>query len=111
MINLDDKKIKEKLPQIKKLLNNKDVDLFIVPSAFLRELVLKGEHPLIQGIPDGYKSIILQGLGIAIEKSLVTKWIEGKLDAKNSFVLENSDIRVVQDQDIKLWDPKDKKIN
>jgi hypothetical protein len=97
---------KENLSKFKNILLNDKVELFIVPSILLKEIILKGEDPLILGLPDKIKSIILEGHGIAIEKSMIIKWLEGKLDTKNSFILDNSEIRVIEDQSIKLYDPK-----
>jgi hypothetical protein len=102
-------KIQKKIPQIKRILSNKEIDVYFVPSQSLQELILKNEHPMIKNIPEVLKKIFLEGNGIAIEKKMVFDWIEGKLDAKNSFMLQNGDIRVINNNDTKVWDPKIKK--
>lgn len=91
------KKVKDKLPELKKILWDKDASIFFIPSAKLREIVLKGVEPKIQGLPDAMKSLILEGKGLAIQKRLVYELLAGTLDKKNEFILSHGEIRVVQD--------------
>jgi len=90
-------KVKDKLPELKRLIWNKDTDFFFVPSAKLKEAVLRGTDPKVQGMPDGMKLLILEGQGIAIQKRLVYELLVGTLDEKNEFILSNGEIRVIQD--------------
>jgi len=96
--NIDPKSrhIQENLPKIKKVIFDKKVSIFFVASTELKNLIAKGEHPMVKELPDVFKSILLVGDGLAIQKKMVWDWINGKLDAKNSFVLSNGEIRVLQ---------------
>ena len=110
MIDIQDpvirKKFQDNIVRIKGLLSKEGVNIFFVPSPTLQELILKDEHPLVKTMNSELKKIFLNGDGVAIEKQLVYDLINGKLDEKNSFVLLNGDIRVIENQDVKLWDSK-----
>lgn len=88
--------VRKDLPKIKKILFDSNVSFFFVPSKRLKELVSKGEHPVIKKIPDGFKALIMSGQPHAIQKRMVYDFLAGKLDSDNSFVLRNGDIRVLE---------------
>lgn len=94
---IDQEKIRNRLPEIKKILFDEKVTVYFFPSANLRQMVAKGEHPLLKEMPDVFKSMILEGKGILIQKIMVYNWLRGKLDNKNAFVLSNGELRVVND--------------
>jgi hypothetical protein len=88
-------KIKENIEKIKNILNRKDVHIYFVPSSSLKELVSKGEHPFVKGIPNNRKAEILSGGGVLIQKRMLYRWLNDELDDKNSWILSNGDIRVI----------------
>jgi len=99
-IPLENEKLREnvkgKLTELHRVLWDKNISLFFIPSAKLKEVVLRGIDPKIQGLPDGMKTLILEGKGVAIQKRLVYELLSGTLDEKNSFILNNGEIRVTQ---------------
>ena len=100
-IPLENEKLREvvkgKFPELHRVLWDKNISLFFIPSAKLKETVLRGIDPKIQGMPDGMKTLILEGKGMAIQKRLVYELLIGTLDEKNSFILNNGEVRVLQD--------------
>lgn len=94
MFSPTDPQVKNNLPKIKQIIMNSEVEMFVVPTPYLKNLVLKNEHPFVVDLPDNAKAAIMTEYGIVIEKSLVLKWLEGQLDEKNAFILNNSEIRV-----------------
>jgi len=95
MLSPSDPTIQQNLPKIKALIMKDNVRLYFIPSPFLRNLITKGEHPLLQQMPKARKMEILSGEGIFIQKLMVWKWLSNTLDKKNSFILSNGEIRVV----------------
>lgn len=73
--------------------NDPTVEFFIVATDNLRNFIIKG-HPVASQLPKIWAQTFLEGKGIRIEKSMVKFWIEGKLDKRNTFVLNNCEIRV-----------------
>jgi hypothetical protein len=79
----------------KELIDNKNVYLYFLPSPYLKSLIAKGEDPIVRNMPDCRKADLLSEHGIMIQKKMVSKWLDGTLDDRNSFILSNGDIRVV----------------
>jgi len=75
--------------------SSKKVAFYFIPSTKLREIVAKGEEPLIKGMPNGIKEMILSGAAHCLQKRMVYELLTGKLDKKNSFILNNGEIRVM----------------
>jgi len=95
MISPSDPKIKNNLPKIKEIIMKNNIILYFVPSPHLKELVSKGEHILLQGMAKNRKIEILSGKPQMIQKRMVWEWLNNTLDEKNSFVLANGEVRVV----------------
>ena len=95
--SIDQDKIRKRLPEIRKILFDDNVEIFFIPSTNLRNLVAKGQHPLLVGMPDAFKAIILEGKGMLMQKLMVYKWLTGSLDEKNAFVLSNGELRILND--------------
>ncbi len=82
-------------------LANRDVAFFFKPSAKLCEMISKNEHPLIKTLPAAYKTMFLEdGLtgkqsAPLIQSEMVVQYLEGTLDAANKFILDNGEIRTV----------------
>jgi len=88
--------------KIKRLLRRDDLTVFLAGTpAFINMLILD-THPIAKQIPKGFKDVLIKGDGIKIQKRMVEEWIDGTLDERNSFVLANCDIRVVEEPKIKL---------
>lgn len=87
--------VRKKMPQIKQLIMNTEVKLYFLPSSELKEQVAKNEHPYVKDMPASRKADILSGQGIMVQKKLVLDWLEGNLNDKNCWVLEQGDIRVI----------------
>ena len=98
---LPQKELQQKLPLItgeaRAIFNKANVQVFFIASNWLRSVILHGEHPLVNGIPNELKALLIEGKGIALEKKMVLDWMDGKLDTKNAFILENGDIRIQGD--------------
>ena len=90
-----DPDIKKKIPKIKEALSKEGVQIFFVPSNKLRDLIAKGEDPMVTGIPIEFQEIFLRGDGIRIGKKMVLDWLSGDLNEKDSFALSNGDIRIL----------------
>lgn len=94
--NLDEK-IKKNIGKIKTALLANGVSAYFAPSAFLKDLVMKNEHPVIKKMPEKIKSVILAGDPFYIQNRMVWNFIIGELDQDNSFILKNGDIRIVNE--------------
>jgi hypothetical protein len=95
MFSPNDSRIKENLPKIKKVLLNKDISIYFVPSEKLKKELISGNNPLLQGIPKTFVTILLDDKGLVIQKQMLFKWLEGKLDQKNSYILSNGEVKIV----------------
>ncbi len=94
-------------------LANRDVVFFFKPSAKLCEMIEKNEHPLIKKLPAAYKAMFLEdGLtgkrsAPLIQSEMVVQYLEGTLNAENKFILDNGEIRTIDNSlkvDIKKGD-------
>jgi len=98
MLSPLDPRIKNNLPKIKEVIMKDNVILYFIPSPHLKELISRGQHALIQGIANNRKIELLSGLPQKIQKRMVWKWLNNTLDEKNSFILTNGEIRVVDNK-------------
>ena len=85
------------MEKAKELLRNKDVILVFIPSAKLRELIAKGEHPIASALGPNIKNIYLEGDGVVIQKRLVWEYIHGKLDSRHTWIFQNGEIKIADD--------------
>lgn len=85
------------LPKIKEILKNDAVDVYVLPTPRLRELISKNEHPIVKKLGPKTKAVFLDGNGLLIQKLMIWKWINGNLDENHAFILANSEIRVLED--------------
>lgn len=92
---------KEDANELRAKLANRDVVFFFRPSAKLCEMIAKNEHPLIKTLPDAYKAMFLEdgltsnGSAPLVQSEMVVQYLEGTLDAANKFILDNGEIRTV----------------
>lgn len=84
------------------LLEEDDTEIYYQASPDLRDLIIADEHPMVKQIPQSFKEILIQGLGLKIQKRMMIDWIDKKLDERNSFMLANGEIKLVRYKDTKL---------
>ena len=69
-------------------------DFMFIPSVKLMETVARGEHPYVQSLPHVFSYTLLRKLPIKIKNDMVVKYCLGTLDNKNTWILEQGDIKV-----------------
>lgn len=84
----------EQIASIRARIYRDKAKFYIVPTVYLKEAVAQGTHPILAAMPDNRKVEILSGCGIPVETEMIMDYIEGKLDARNVFILNNSEIFV-----------------
>ena len=89
-------KLKNKLPEIKRILFNPKLTIFFIPSVYLRGLLLKGEHEIVSKLGKGMLELLLSGKPFAIQKRIVYELLTGILDADHTFIFSNGEIRVLE---------------
>ncbi|MAH42652.1 hypothetical protein CL614_02905 [archaeon] len=92
----------DKIKKIKNAINNEDVEFYFLPNTRLKDLIMQNSHPIIQELPQNMKLTFLEGKGISIANDMVLKFIEGNLDKKNKLILDNGEIRVINNSDLKI---------
>lgn len=99
-----DEATKRDLAKVRKILDqkNKDVTIYYTASPDLVSLLIQDSHPIVKQIPKGFKEVLIKGEGLLIKKQMMLDWIDGKLDDNNAFVLNNGEVRLVQDKNVKL---------
>ena len=104
MIKLDpkDPNVIKNRAKIKALINRKDLTIFIAGTPEFINMLILDTHPIAKQIPKKFKDVLIQGNGIRIQKKMVSDWIDGTLDVRNAFVLQNCDIRVSEEPKIKI---------
>lgn len=98
LFDIKSKLFQENIPKIKEILYKKDIEIVCFPTSKLKEMIAKNEHPIVKELGATIKKIFLEGNGFLIQKKMVVEWIEGRLDNRHSFILENSDLRIRQDK-------------
>jgi hypothetical protein len=91
------------MKNIKEIINNPKIEFALVASSKLKQLITDNDHPFIKPIPQNHKLALLQsgnGVGVAIEKSIVIKYIDTSLDVRQKFILDLCDIRAVGDWNV-----------
>jgi len=97
MFNPKSQLIKDNLPKIKEILMHSDVNIYVVPTPKLRELIFKNEHQIIKKLGIKTRNAFIDGNGLLVQKLMIWKWINDELDDDNKFILENSEIKVLGD--------------
>lgn len=98
------------LQRFRNAIRDDKATFIFVPSALLKEKLLKGDDPILNSLPKGMAEHLLsvpQGGGIATDANLVLKYLEGTLDPKNAHLLSLGEIRVCGVGDMMLK-PKSK---
>lgn len=89
--------------------SNDDVRFIFIPSPKLKELVSRGEDDVLSQLPWHIVSAILrceECKGIILDNSLVSRYIQGRADAKNRYLLSMGDIRVCNMPDLRWQSPE-----
>jgi len=92
----------DQIQQIKNSIQDDKVVFYFLPSERLKDLILQNVHPIIQDLPQDLKIIFLENKGIAITNDMALSFIDGSIDKSNKFILENGEIRVVDNNHIRL---------
>jgi hypothetical protein len=77
------------------LLNDPNVQFFLVATPHLKALITANEHPHIKQLGDTAKAELLSGNAIVLDKQDVEDFVLGKLAENGAFLFKNGDIRVV----------------
>lgn len=75
-------------------INDPKVTFFLCPTAALREAILKGEHPVVQGMTPDAKSALLEGKVLPVAKEDVLALVEGRLKPDFHWLMTTGEIRV-----------------
>lgn len=95
-----DEATKRDISKVKKiLLEEKDTEIYYQASPDLIELIISDTHPMVKQIPKAFKEVLIQGLGLKIQKRMMLDWIDKKLDDKNAFMLANGEVKLVRYKD------------
>lgn len=74
-----------------------EVEFYFLPSLRLRQLIVQGGDPIIDQLPPLARKCLLElkdGEGMALYTPTVLKFIEGTLDARNTYLFNMGEIRV-----------------
>ncbi len=94
-IDKNNPQVRKNWEKLKKMIFQENVLFYILPSSKLQQIIAKGQHPICKEMPINRKAQLLSGVGVAIQSQMLWKWINGKLDEKTSFILQNSQIKVI----------------
>jgi len=92
----------DKIQRIRNAVKDNKVEFYFIPSARLKDLILQNTHQVIQKLPQDLKVIFLQSQGVSITNDMVMDFIDGTIDNNNKFILDNGEIRVVDNNDLRL---------
>jgi hypothetical protein len=88
---------KEMMDKFKQLGIANEVEFYFVPSARLKQLIIQGGDPIIDQLPPLARKCILElqdGKGMAVYTPTILKYIDGTLDARNTYLFNMGEIRV-----------------
>lgn len=92
----------EKVRKILKEDTKGKTTIYYQASPDLIELLVQDTHPIVKQIPKQFKEVLIKGDGLLIQKRMMLDWIDAKLDDNNAFILNNGEVRLVQDKNVKL---------
>lgn len=79
------------------------VEFALVPSARLRELIAQWQHPAITKLPQEHAYALMtcpDGKCIPVGRALVIRYVEGKCEPDEKFVLDLCDVRFWQSANV-----------
>jgi hypothetical protein len=68
----------------------------------LKKIIINNVHPNIIDLPDKVKAVFLENKAYVLHPWMIKRYIEGRLDEKNTFILNLCDIRVIGTDIIKV---------
>lgn len=96
---------KEILAKIRKLGLEGEIDFYFVPSAELKNKIVRGGDPILDKLPFLAKKIFLelpQDKGVALLTSMVLKYIDGTLDKNNSYIFDLGEIKIHNENELMI---------
>lgn len=88
---------KEMMDKFRELGIANEVEFYFVPSARLKQLIIQGGDPIIDQLPSLARKCILEladGQGMAVYTPTVLKYVDGTLDARNTYLFNMGELRV-----------------
>jgi len=73
---------------------NKGASFYIVATAPLKEMMVRGEPYIIAKLNPFLTKTLLEGNGIRVDSKMIIDWLSDKLDTANSLILNYCEIRV-----------------
>ena len=95
----------EMLAKLKKLGLENEVEFYFLPSAELKNRIIRGGDPIIDKLPVLARKIFLElpdGKGISLYFPMVLKYIDGTLDKNNSYIFDLGEIRVKNENELMI---------
>ena len=80
--------------KINEILLDPKITVWIKPTSEFLSILAIGKDPRIKGLSTACRNILLEGNGFAVLSNMVIKWLQGTLDGKNAFVLDNVEIMI-----------------
>jgi len=90
------------ISEIKNFIRDRDIPFYFIPSAKLREMILKDEEPHIKKLNKNLKVGFLEGKPYLFHQDLIIKYLEGTIDENHKFLFDNGEIRVLGNDNIKI---------
>lgn len=84
--------------QIRNAIMDKNSLMFLLPTKRIIDAIIHNSDDDINRLPLEIKTYFLEGKGVAIENKMVSDYIDGTLDSKNSKVISMCEVRVSQKQ-------------
>ena len=78
----------------RQILDDPNVELFLLPTPKMQQMIALNEHPIIKSLTDHTKANFMAGYGIPIETKMAIAYSENTLDEKNKFLLDLGEIRI-----------------
>ena len=88
---------KDNAEKIEKIIMDDKIEVWMRSNDVLTPILISDIHPMLSGMSQTIKKLLLQGQGISLDKKMVLKWLKGELDPKNSWFLDNVDLFVTLD--------------
>ena len=92
-INPNDTFIRNNIEKVRKIISDTEVLPWFMATPKLKQLIANGD-PRTVGIAEFYKKTLLEGNGLALDNNTLIKYLDGTIDDRNKFLLDNSEIRV-----------------
>ena len=92
----------DKAQMVRNAIIDGKVVFYFLPSARLKDLILQDKHPVVKSLPQKLRVLFLENKGIAISNDMVLKFVDGSIDENNKFVLNNGEIRAIDNNHIRL---------